>query len=181
MQADGRLSQAGQQRIRNAVFAKAYGDSDLVAMLAESTDSNVRNILNGLLRAAPDVARLQDLIAAGARRPMDFAPELVRAVRELDALREQGRSLEASHFNSACRCALSAEGIAPRKRARDGYRISRLRALCVSYAKMSASTPPTTSISAMMRSQSLVYRQAALSEPVASRPNSGTTASMISR
>lgn len=95
MQADGQLSQAGMQRIRNAVFAKAYGDPEILAALSESTNSNIRNILAGLLRAAPDVARLQDLIAAGARQPMDFAPDLVRAARELGSLRDRGISLDA--------------------------------------------------------------------------------------
>lgn len=95
MQADGQLSQAGMQRIRNAVFAKAYGDPEILAALSESTNSNIRNILAGLLRAAPDVARLQDLIAAGARQPMDFAPDLVRAARELGSLRDRGITLDA--------------------------------------------------------------------------------------
>jgi hypothetical protein len=94
MQADGQLSQAGMQRIRNAVFAKAYGDPEILAALSESTNSNIRNILAGLLRAAPDVARLQDLIAAGARQPMDFAPDLVRAARELGSLRDRGINLD---------------------------------------------------------------------------------------
>lgn len=94
MQSDGQLSQVGVQRIRNAVFAKAYGDPDILAALAESTSSNIKNILAGLLRAAPDVARLQDLIAAGAREPMDFAGDLVRAVRELGAMRERGMTVK---------------------------------------------------------------------------------------
>ena len=94
MQADGRLSQTGQQRVRNAIFAKAYGDADLVAMLAESTDSNVRNILSGLLRAAPDVARLRDLVEAGARQPIDVAGGVAVAVRALASLREQGISVQ---------------------------------------------------------------------------------------
>lgn len=94
LQADGRLSQAGQQRLRNAIFAKAYGDANLVAMLAESTDSNVRNVLAGLMRAAPDVARLRDLIDAGARHPLDMAPDMVRAVQEFSKLRADGMTVE---------------------------------------------------------------------------------------
>lgn len=94
MQADGQLSQAGVQRIRNAVFAKAYGDSALLAALAESTDSNVRNVLAGLLRAAPEVARLRDLIAAGARQPMDVAGSMARAVREFSRLRAEGVTVD---------------------------------------------------------------------------------------
>jgi hypothetical protein len=94
LQADGTLSQEGQTRLRNAVFARAYGDSDLVAMLAESTDSNVRNILNGLLRAAPEVARLRDLIDAGARQPIDVSAAMSRAAREFARLREQGMTVQ---------------------------------------------------------------------------------------
>lgn len=94
LQADGRISQAGLQRVRQAVFAKAYGDADLVAMLTESTDSNVRNVLAGLMRAAPAVARLQDLAAAGARMPVELGAAVARAAREFAALRAEGRTVE---------------------------------------------------------------------------------------
>lgn len=94
LQSDGRLSQAGQQRLRNAIFAKAYGDANLVSMLAESTDSNVRNVLAGLMRAAPEVARLRDLIASGARHSMDVAPDMVRAVQEFSKLRADGMTVD---------------------------------------------------------------------------------------
>ena len=94
MQADGRLSQAGQLRLRNAIFSKAYGDSDLMAMLSESTDSNVRNVLAGLMRAAPEVARLRDLTEAGARHPMDITGPVAQAVRVFSDLRRQGTTVE---------------------------------------------------------------------------------------
>jgi hypothetical protein len=94
LQADGRLSQTGQQRLRNAIFAKAYGDSGMVAALAESTDSNVRNVLAGLLRAAPEVARLRDLIESGARQPVDVAGDLVKAVQQFSKLRSDGMSVD---------------------------------------------------------------------------------------
>lgn len=94
MTADGRLSQRGAARIRNAVFARAYGDSDIVAMLTEATDGNVRNLLAGMLRAAPDVARVRDLLDAGARAGRDFSPDLVDAVRRFSAAREAGQKVE---------------------------------------------------------------------------------------
>lgn len=93
LQADGRISLAGLQRVRQAVFAKAYGDPELVAMLTESTDANVRNVLAGLMRAAPAVARLQDLAAAGARRPVELGAGLARAAREFASLRAQGKTV----------------------------------------------------------------------------------------
>lgn len=93
MTSDGRLSQRGVARVRNAVFAKAYGDSEIVAMMTESTDSGVKNIMNGMLRAAPDVARLRELMDAGARPKADFTPDLVEAVRRYAALREKGMTV----------------------------------------------------------------------------------------
>lgn len=98
MTADGRLSQRGVQRIRNAVFAKAYGDTDLVAKMAEATmaeatDGNTRNVLAGLLRAAPQVARLRELSAAGARGSADFVPQLVEAVRRFSDARADGQTV----------------------------------------------------------------------------------------
>jgi hypothetical protein len=96
MTADGNLSQRGVARIRNAVFAKAYGDADLVAMLTESTDANVKNILTGLQRAAPDVARVRELAESGARAPADFIPELVDAVRRFSQLRADGMTVDQS-------------------------------------------------------------------------------------
>lgn len=92
--AAGTLSQQGLQRIRNAVFSKAYGDPEIVAMMAESTDANVKNILAGMLRAAPAVARLKDLIDAGARYPMDFTGDMVKAVRQFSQLRADGMTVD---------------------------------------------------------------------------------------
>lgn len=94
MTADGRLNQRGAARIRNAIFSRAYNDVDTVAMMTESTDANVRNVLAGMLRAAPEVAHLRDLMDAGARSGRDFAPDLVEAVRRFSDAREQGMKVE---------------------------------------------------------------------------------------
>jgi len=94
MTADGKLSQRGANRIRNAIFSKAYQDVDLVAMMTESTDANVRNVLAGMLRAAPAVARLRDLLDAGARAGRDFVPDLVEAVRRFSDAREAGQKVD---------------------------------------------------------------------------------------
>lgn len=94
MTADGDLSQQGLQRLRNAIFAKAYDDPDLVATLTESTDTHIKNILNGMMRAAGSVARLKDLIAAGARHDMDFTGELAGAVRLFAKLKRDKMSVD---------------------------------------------------------------------------------------
>lgn len=92
--ADGQLSQQGQSRIRNAVFARAYGDADLVAAMAEATDSNVKNVLAGMLRAAPAIARLREMIAEGGRYGPDVTPDLVAAARKFAQLRSEGMTVE---------------------------------------------------------------------------------------
>jgi hypothetical protein len=94
MTADGELSQAGLQRVRNAVFAKAYGDSDIVGMLAESTDANVKNILAGMMRAAPKVAKLREMQDAGARQSVDIISPLVQGVRKFSQLRRDGMTVD---------------------------------------------------------------------------------------
>ena len=91
--ADGGLSQFGLARLRNAIFARAYGDTELLQALTESLDSNVKNVLAGMVRAAPEVARLRDLQAEGARHPIPVFDDFAQAVREFQAMRRDGISL----------------------------------------------------------------------------------------
>lgn len=94
MTAEGRLSQTGMNRIRNAVFSRAYDDPDLVARMAEATDGNTRNVMAGLLRAAPQVARLRELSGAGARGDVSFVDDVVEAVRRFSDARENGQRVD---------------------------------------------------------------------------------------
>jgi hypothetical protein len=92
--ASGQLSQVGVARIRNAIFARAYGESPegLVALekLAESPDNNVRNITTAMLRNAPGFASLREGIDQGTRYPLDLAPDISSAMGKMSSLREQG-------------------------------------------------------------------------------------------
>jgi diguanylate cyclase (GGDEF)-like protein len=92
--ATGQLSQEGVARIRNAIFARAYGDSPggLLALekLAESPDNNVRNITTAMLRNAPGFASLKDAIDRGVRYQLDAAPDVAAAMSKMSALRESG-------------------------------------------------------------------------------------------
>lgn len=92
--ADGRLSQDGVNRIRNALFAKAYGDSAVVARMSESIDDNVKNIINGLVMAAPQMASIRGEIAGGTVHGLDIANDIVSALRVLSDLRTSGISVE---------------------------------------------------------------------------------------
>lgn len=97
--ADGSLNQEGVLRVRNAIFAKAFGDSPagLAALqrMSESTDNNVRNITAALLSRAPQLAELKELVARGDRFPeFDITPDLARAMEKYAALKETGASVD---------------------------------------------------------------------------------------
>lgn len=91
---DGELSQAGVNRIRNAVFAKAYGDAETLERLAESTDNNVRNITNGMLAASSKLMKVRAGIEEGRFYPVDIAKDIVAAMKKLSEIRNRGITLE---------------------------------------------------------------------------------------
>lgn len=93
VEADGTLSQAGYARVRNAVLAKAYGDSPVLRRMVESLDDNSRNVTKALMIAAPRVAAMREAIGQGRRFDADVTPDLMAAVQELSSLREQGTSV----------------------------------------------------------------------------------------
>lgn len=92
--ATGQLSQSGYTRIRNAVLAKAYGDSPVLLRMVESLDDNTRNLSKALIRIAPQVAKVRESISEGALHDADITPDLMAAVEELSDLREKGVSIE---------------------------------------------------------------------------------------
>ncbi|MFZ5773057.1 MAG: DEAD/DEAH box helicase family protein [Thermodesulfobacteriota bacterium] len=96
MDDDGKLSSSGTARIRNAVFAAAYPSQKVVARVVESTDNNIRNITNGMLQAAPAIARMRLDISRGELYNLDITPDLVAAVEDFARLRAGGMSLEAA-------------------------------------------------------------------------------------
>lgn len=92
--ASGRLSSAGYSRVRNAVLAKAYGDSPVLTRMVESMDDNQRNISKALLIAAPRVAQSRVAIAEGRRFDADITPHLISAADSLSRLKESGTSVD---------------------------------------------------------------------------------------
>lgn len=86
---DGLVSQQGIARIKNALFAKAYGDDGLLALMSESTDNNIRNITNALINIAPSFAILNDKIAKGLRFNVDVTEPVAEACHKLMVLRRE--------------------------------------------------------------------------------------------
>ncbi|ENX36330.1 hypothetical protein F889_00492 [Acinetobacter colistiniresistens] len=87
---DGRLSQDGKRRIEAAMVQRAYGDSSLVTRLAENLDDDSKTVLNALLRAAPQLSQLGDLVKQGGRHPNTIAQDLAQAAQKLSDLKANG-------------------------------------------------------------------------------------------
>lgn len=60
---DGRPTRQLVDRLQNAIFAKAYRSERLVALVAEETDPEIRNILSAMNYAAADFVEMQALSA----------------------------------------------------------------------------------------------------------------------
>lgn len=91
--ADGRLSQDGKRRIESALTQRAYGDSSLVARLSENLDDDSKTVLNALLRAAPQLAQLGDLVKQGGRHSNTIAQDLAQAAQKLSDLKANGQTV----------------------------------------------------------------------------------------
>ncbi len=78
--ADGGISQKGQQRIKNAILYMAYGDSEALNRMVESTDRDQVNVLKALTSAAPKLAEMRDNIKQGIIYDADITPALVDSV-----------------------------------------------------------------------------------------------------
>jgi predicted ABC-type ATPase len=89
---DGYPNADGIQRVKRALFALAYGDDELIAKMAESTDDDIRNVSNGLMTAAPMVARLS--VKQGAPYVKELQDAIGTAVKQLDSLRRSGQSVK---------------------------------------------------------------------------------------
>lgn len=96
---DGTLNQDGVNRVRNAIFAKAFGESEAglnaIARMSESTDNNVKNITSALLAKAPQIAELKELVKSGNRyKEINIAGDLAKAMEKYSALRDSGTSVD---------------------------------------------------------------------------------------
>ena len=90
MQANGQLSQAGERRIQNALFAYAYGDTALIERLTERTDSNIKNITGAMLKVSGRIATLQNSIDSGEVQDLGVRAAITDAVNlYLDAKNSQ--------------------------------------------------------------------------------------------
>jgi hypothetical protein len=78
-------------RIQAAIFAKAYGDERLLAIMAEEADPDIKNILNALSAAAPEFAKTKTL---GIDDAINIVPYIVEAVELVQKAKLKGVPLE---------------------------------------------------------------------------------------
>lgn len=90
----GKISQAGITRVKNAVFAKAYGDDYLLTKMSESTDNNIRNVMNAMLTVAPKVAMLNDGMVKGLFYSYPLSDVISGSAKTLIGLREQNKPVK---------------------------------------------------------------------------------------
>lgn len=92
--AGGQLSQEGATRVRNAVLAKAYGDSPILTRIAESTHDDVKSISNALTASAPEWAAVREGVASGSiAKEMDITADMLDAVSRTARIRARGAGL----------------------------------------------------------------------------------------
>lgn len=88
--AEGRLSQTGANRLRNAILYKAYGDSATLGRLIESEDLGAKTVASALYKQAPTVSRAKELIDSGNLYPLDISADIVAASAKFNEIRESG-------------------------------------------------------------------------------------------
>lgn len=86
---EGRLNKVFFDRLKAAVFARAYGNDRMIAAMAEDADPDARNVLNALVKAAPEWAKVERDGPLG-----DYAKRLTAGFETLRAAREAGQSVE---------------------------------------------------------------------------------------
>lgn len=88
--ATGALNAEGSRRLRQALFARAWPDRQLIGRYAELEDAGpLKSLLAALERAAPEWAALRSDIEAGLVRPeFDISPFVVDAMRLIAGARE---------------------------------------------------------------------------------------------
>jgi hypothetical protein len=94
MTAQGHLSPAGRTRIQAALAQAAFDDSDLVAELFDSMDTDIKGIGEALKQVAGQWANMRDSARVGVIDPQqDVTKDLMDAVGLIKRARQERRSL----------------------------------------------------------------------------------------
>lgn len=84
----GRPNSQAIDRLNNAIFAKAYGNDDVIAMYAMAVDSEAKLVINTLSAVAPKMARLEGC------GELDFRGVLIQAVNQIVEGKRKGLKMQ---------------------------------------------------------------------------------------
>ena len=91
--ASGLLNASGQRQLREALFARAWPDPDILARFTEGDAGDLKSLLEALERAAPSFAALKADIEAGlVQSEMDISGYVLDAMRLIGAARDLAAS-----------------------------------------------------------------------------------------
>lgn len=91
--ADGAPSSDGIIRVKNALYAKAYNNPNLLSKIAESGNTESKRLAKASLAAAPEMAKIREGISNGTVRDDLDAPTAVsRAVDAYESAHERGNN-----------------------------------------------------------------------------------------
>lgn len=91
--AGGMLNSAGERQLREALFARAWPDPDILARYTEGNAAELKSLMEALETAAPSWATLRADIEAGRVAPeMDIGGHVLDALRLIGAARELAAS-----------------------------------------------------------------------------------------
>jgi hypothetical protein len=89
----GKLSQAGKERIEDAVLAAAYADKATVQRLVGAANEEAKQVGNAMRSSANAVAVLKQQIAAGAAHPLDLSSDIADAANRYLDIKRRGTTV----------------------------------------------------------------------------------------
>lgn len=87
--ADGKPTKQAQERLKGALFAKAYNDDTLLRLAHQANDPDGKNILNALELSAPKLATLENL-----PKEYDIRPVITFVANQAIKAKQEGKSLD---------------------------------------------------------------------------------------
>lgn len=94
IQKDGSINSSGLERIRNALFQRAFGSTQLTAALAEETDGDLQTMKAALTNMAPQLAQLRSAVENGTAYNFGLADVITQAAERYRQLKHSGQTVE---------------------------------------------------------------------------------------
>ena len=90
VQQDGSISQRGWTRLRNAIFQRAYGSSQLTGALSEATEDGTKNVIRAMTNAAPHMVLTQENVKKQQLYDVKLPENMTEAARRYMQLKREG-------------------------------------------------------------------------------------------